>query len=510
MRTIGSPIRPGVQVSMGTMLTRQAIRDPDRNAVTVGERTLTYGELESDANRRAREFQLAGARKDDLIAISLQDRFEFHATTFAAWKIGATPAPLSDRLAKPELNAILEVMAPSLTVGLPSLETKAAFQTGWKPDPSIEDGPLPDCISTYWKANTSGGSTGRPKVIVQHRPSSVDPSAPSNGLVLEDTILVPAPLYHSAPFSFTNLALCWGAHVIEMEQFDPAETLRLIERHRVRWLYLVPTMMHRISSMPEDIRSEFDLSSLEMVLHMAAPCPPWLKQAWIDWLGPDRIWEAYGGTEAVGGTVLSGREWLDHKGSVGRPYFGSLKIVDDDGLECKPGQIGEISFLRAEGSGAAYHYLGSEPNGRAGMETYGDMGWVDTDGYLYIADRRTDMILSGGVNLYPAETEAALEEYASIASCVCIGMPDADLGQRMHAIIELRPNCRAPSAKELQEFLSERLARHKIPFTYEISKSSLRNEVGKVRRSALRDQRISERRSGGEFVSLRAVPQSKP
>jgi bile acid-coenzyme A ligase len=261
-------------------------------------------------------------------------------------------------------------------------------------------------------------------------------------------------------------------------------------------------MMHRIWSLPEDVRMGFDVSSLEMVLHMAAPCPSWLKQAWIDWLGPDRIWETYGGTEAVGGTVLNGKEWLEHKGSVGRPYLGQLRIVGENGRDCLPGEIGEISFLSPDGGKPTYHYLGTAPSGSAGLETYGDLGWVDSDGFLYIADRRTDLILTGGANIYPAETEAALEEHPAIASSVCVGLPDDDLGQRMHSIIELRPNCSEPEATNLEEFLSTRLSRHKLPYTYEFSETPLRDEVGKVRRYALRDERIAQRKAGVKFAQL--------
>jgi len=506
MRVIRAPKEPTASVGMGTMLTRQAERDPDRPAVTIAGRTTLRGELERGANRRARAFLAAGVRRDDLVAISLSSGPEFHETAFAAWKIGATPASISYRLSTIEVNAILALMNPRLAAGVAADPARnfVTLAADWQPDTSIADTALPECIGTYAKAMTSGGSTGRPKIIVQHARPTVDPQSPLLGLALDDTVLMPAPLYHNAPFNLTHLALCWGAHVIEMEKFDPLETLRLIERHRVKWLYLVPTMMHRIWSLPEPVRKSFDVSSLEMVLHMAAPCAPWLKQAWLDWLGPARLWEMYGATEGIGATALSGDEWLLHKGSVGRCYMGSLRILDEDHRDCSPGQIGEIYFMPAGGPGSTYHYLGDVAKAHNGWETVGDLGWLDSDGYLYLADRRTDMIITGGTNIYPAEIEAALDEHPMIGSSACIGLSDADLGERLHAIIETRAGCDAPAPEELESFLAARIAHYKIPYTYEISAEPLRDDAGKIRRSALRAQRRSQQDLGVQFERLRS------
>lgn len=479
MRSITEQAKIGAQVGMGAMLTHQAARGPDRPALTIGERILTYGELESGANRRAPVFSARETQKDDLIAIGVRDGFEFHEASFAVWKIGATPAPISHRLVESELGVILELMNPRVTLGVVTEQHNAAatFPAVWTPEVSTSYDPLADRTASYWKANTYG-------------------------LMLDDTVLMPAPLYHSAPFSFTNLALCWGAHVIEMQQFDPLETLRLIEKHHISWLYLVPNMMSQIWLLPEEVRTRYDLSLLEMMLRVTAPCAIWLKQAWIDWLSPEKIWETYGGTVAVGGTVISGRERLDPKGSVGRSYLGKPSILDDCGRQCVFGEVGNICFLSTGGQQSTLHYLGAQPQEQNGWDSYGDLGWLDADGYLYIANRRTDMILTGDTNIYPAETEAAIEEHPAVSSYVCVGLADSDLGQRLQTILELRNGCDVAEADDLEEFLTQRLVRFKWPYSYEVSLKPLRDEAGKVRRSALLDERLELQRQRVTFKSF--------
>ena len=197
-------------------------------------------------------------------------------------------------------------------------------------------------------------------------------------------------------------------------------------------------MMHRIWRL-DAARANYDVSSLEMVCHIAAACPPWLKEKWIEWLGPDRLWEVYSGTEAIGATVIGGREWLEHRGSVGRLAPGaSVRILDEAGNDVAPGEVGEIYFRPAGGLGSTYHYLGAQPRARGEWETFGDLGRLDADGYLYLADRRTDLIISGGANIYPAEIEAAIDAFPGVLASVAIGLPDEDLGQRVHAIVEVR------------------------------------------------------------------------
>ncbi|MEY9822985.1 acyl-CoA synthetase (AMP-forming)/AMP-acid ligase II [Bradyrhizobium japonicum] len=277
---------------------------------------------------------------------------------------------------------------------------------------------------------TSGGSTGRPKVILDHQPAVTDTvAAPPLNIPFGVSLLNPGPLYHNAPFIVSHYALFTGGQLTGLVKFDAEETLRQIARERVQWVNFVPTMMHRISALPESVRNSYDVSSLQTVFHMAAPMPPWLKENWIGWLGPERVWELYGGTERQGSCIISGTEWLTHKGSVGKiGEMARLRIVGEDGKDVAPGETGEIYFLNNDGKDATYHYLGAEPKRRAdGWESLGDIGRLDAEGYLYLGDRLADMVLRGGANIYPAEVEAAVSECPGVRSCVVVGLPDPEL-----------------------------------------------------------------------------------
>lgn len=482
------------QIPMGLLPAHHAQAGPERPAVTMGETSLSWSQLEARANQRARAYQSLGVRAGDFVTIALPNGFEFYETAFAIWKLGATPNVVSSKLPRAELDAILELVRPSLLVA--DLPEAPAGITMYAKDSqahlSHPADPVRVQVAAHWKAMTSGGSTGRPKVIVDHNPAAWDPTA---GALLQqpgNTVLNPGPLYHNAPFSVMHAALFVGGHVVEMGRFDPLRALELIERHRVEWVNLVPTMMNRIWRLPEDQRKAFDLSSLRTVFHMASACPPWLKERWIEWLGPERIWELYGGTERQGSTVIGGAEWLTHRGSVGRVQPGSrMQVMNEAGEPCAPGEVGEVFFLPDLGAGATYHYVGADPKRQGEWESIGDLGYLDEEGYLYLVDRRTDMIVSGGANVYPAEVEAALDAHPGIASSAVIGLPDDDLGQRVHAIVQASPTTGAPDLEELRSFLAERLVRYKIPRSFEIVEEPLRDDAGKTRRSALREARLA-------------------
>ncbi|HZM41005.1 MAG TPA: AMP-binding protein, partial [Acidimicrobiales bacterium] len=332
---------------------------------------------------------------------------------------------------------------------------------------------------------------GRPKLIVAGEPGLVDPEARSPLRFVPRTRLVmPGPLYHNGPLVWSCAALMQGGHVVVLPRFDAEATLAAIDAHEAHVVYLVPTMMKRIWRLPPQVRERYDLSSLRVVWHLAEPCPVWLKEAWIDWLGPERIVELYAGTEAQVATVITGTEWLKHKGSVGRPVSGEIMICDADGRPVPPGTEGEV-WMRSGRERPTYRYIGAEARRReGGWESLGDMGRVDEDGYLYLGDRLSDMILTGGANVYPAEVEAALAEHPAVRSCCVIGLPDEDRGNRVHAIVEA--DAGAVSAAELIEFVAERLARYKVPRTVELVDQALRDDAGKVRRSELRRQRLAE------------------
>ena len=475
-------------------LQRWAQADAQRPALTVDGQTLTRGELERRSNRLAREFQRRGVGEGSFVTIALPNGIFFVESALAALKLGATPQPVSSRLPRAELAAIVALASPSLVVGADAADFPgvAVMAADFQVSPELSDEPLPVKTAKHWKAPTSGGSTGRPKLIVAGSAAEIDENAAAYAMPLmlprEGAVLIPGPLYHNAPFTTTVQALLRGNHVIVMRRFDPAQTLELIERHGVGSVLMVPTMMSRIWKLPESERNRHDLSSLRVAYHMASHCPEWLKAAWIDWLGAERIFELYGGTEMQALTVIRGDEWLQHRGSVGRCVLGQIRIVGEDGQELPAGETGEIQVREAAGAPPSYFYLGAESNRVDGWDSLGDIGRFDADGYLYLADRRTDLILRGGANIYPAEVEAAIDEHPAVHSSAAIGLPDEDLGQRVHAIVHAHTPV---TAEELSAYLASRLVNYKIPSSFEFLAEPLRGDDGKVRRSALRDARMA-------------------
>lgn len=481
-------------ISLGAKLALHAQTQPDKPAVSSGDRSLTYGELHRRTNRIARGLAASGVKFGDMVTIGLPNGTGFVEATWAVWKLGATPQPVSFRLPKAELEAIIELAKTPIVVAQKTVEVS-------RPVLDIEDllalsedeSDLPDAIAPVLKAPTSGGSTGRPKLILSGSRGVTARDMPSMGVWQGDpdsVAIIPAPLYHNGPFGMMQSMMSMGAHVVVMPRFDPEGTLAEIEKRKATWIYLVPTMMSRIWHLPEDVKRKYDLSSLKTLWHLAAPCPPWLKEAFIHWLGPDVIMELYAGTEAQAVTVITGREWLEHRGSVGQVRTGEMKAVGEDGQDLPPGEIGEIYMRRPEGSPPSYKYIGATAKTLpGGWESLGDIGYFDEDGYLYLADRRTDMILVGGSNVYPAEIEAALEEHPLVQSVAVIGLPNDDLGNTVHAIVQPRPGL---TEEALREHVKEKLVTYKQPRSYEFVDEALRDDAGKVRRTALRDARIAK------------------
>jgi bile acid-coenzyme A ligase len=485
------------ETSLGVLIGRLAQAQPDRMAITCAEESVSRAELDARTNRLARAYGALGVTRDSFVTIALSNSIDFFEATIATWKLGATPQPISSRLPEAERRAIIDLANPSLVVGIDASEVpgRPALPAGFTPDRSVSPDPLPALIAQSFKAPTSGGSTGRPKLIVTTQRAAWEPIAGFADLLripADGVHLVTGPLYHNGPFTTSVLALLKGNHLVVMPRFDAALALALIERHRVDWMYAVPTMMHRIWRLPDAERTRCNLSSLRVVFHMAAPCPIWLKEAWIGWLGADRILELYGGTEAQAITVISGNEWLEHRGSVGRVILGEMRVLDPDGHELPAGQVGEIWMRRGPDAPAPYRYAGAIAKSRSGhWESLGDMGRKDEQGYLYLSDRDTDMILVAGANVYPAEVEAALDEHPQVASSCVIGLPDEDYGNIVHAIVQTREPL---TGSELEAFLRSRLAKYKIPRTYEFVGTPLRGDDGKVRRSALRAERTASSR----------------
>ncbi len=472
-----------------------AAADPDRPAITDEHRTVTRAELEALASDWAEEFAALGVGSGDIVVLALPNCVEFLASTIASWKVGATPTPVSSRLPKRELDGIIELAAPALIVGVDPADHPGStcVPRGRLPasvPPGAREARL-DTVSDPWKGMTSGGSTGRPKLILNTAPALIDPdAAPLLMMTPDGTTMMPGPLYHNGPFMWSVSALLAGNHVVLGGRFDAERTLQLVDRHRPELMYVVPTMMARISKLPEPVRAGYDMSSLRVVWHLGAPCPPWLKQTWIDWLGPEVIWELYAGTEAQAATLIGGVDWLAHRGSVGKPLSGEMKVVRADGTDAAPGEVGEIYMRPNDPTAVTYSYIGAEAKRiDGGWESLGDMGSIDEDGYVYLADRQSDMILAGGTNVYPAEVEAALDEHERVRSSAVIGLPDDDLGSRIHAIVQTDDGSPI-DVDELRRHLAERLVRYKIPRDFEFTAEPLRDDAGKIRRSALRADRV--------------------
>lgn len=488
--------RPKAGAPLGALLSAHALTKGDETALVLGDASLSFAELDRMSNRLARMLQGRRVTAGDRVIISMPNRPEFIAAMYAAWKLGAVPCPVSYRLVAGEFAGMVALIEPACIVADATTQPGHADRldvdaANW----AAHDGsPLPQAVSMPGKIMPSGGSTGQPKLIIDPVPSVWGPDKASTFRPAGIVTLNAGPLYHTMPYNYCILPLAEGSTTVCMTHFDPREWLRLVERHRPHSVNLVPTMMSRIAKLPADITAAADLSSIEVLFHAAAPCPPDVKRWWIDRLGGERVLEVYGGTERIGATMIYGNEWLERPGSVGRAVSGDeIVILDDSGQELGPGQVGEIHFRRrALGPGTKYAYIGSDTRIRGDLDSFGDLGWLDEDGYLYIADRRSDMVIVGGMNVYPAEIEAAIERHPVVQCCAVIGLPDEDMGSRLHAIVELPPDQEVPAdglaflAEEL-----ERLAAYKRPRSIEFTREPVRDDAGKVRRTQLRDLRLA-------------------
>jgi bile acid-coenzyme A ligase len=481
--TRSEPVAP-----IGTQLAALARLAPDEPAVTCDGLTLTRGELDRSTNRLARAYAERGVGVGDYVTMVLPNSVEWIQAAVACWKLGAVPQPLSARLPDAELQGLLELRPPALLVGrehpgIPSVPT------GFVPDSALSDAALPEAVSPVWKAMGSGGSTGRPKLIESGGDSRV-PAAIGYPLGAQegDTTLMSVPMSHNTGFTSATIALLMRHHLVVMSRFDPHEFLRLITEHRVTFLTTVPTIMQRVLPVYHADPGAYDLSSLRRFWHVGAPCPPAVKQAWIELLGPEKVWELYGGTELQALTFISGDQWLTHRGSVGVVVAGQMKVLDDDGNPCPPGVVGEIYMRPTPGSAPTYRYVGATAKSRDGWDSLGDLGHFDEDGFLYLSDRRVDMFTVGGRNVYPAEIENALSAHPDVLSCLVVGVPHEDLGQVPYALVHTADGAALDEAG-VQEFLREHLAPYKLPPTPEFIEfvdTPLRDDAGKARRSAVR------------------------
>jgi bile acid-coenzyme A ligase len=447
------------------------------------ERAVSWSWLDRRSGQVAGALRERGAGPGDRIGLGLRNSPEFVISVFAAWKLGAVPVPVRWDVPAWELNRLREVIEPRAYLGPGDL--------GWISDTGNLPVPdLPDAVSPHLQGICSSGATGTPKIILASRPAlmtavSGEPFAAMwMPVPRPQEILVLAPMYHVNAFS-TLHSMFAGDRLTVLEKFSAARAVDSIEKHRITTFTATPTMLQRIADLAGV--DDRDLTSLVWILQGAAPMPPSLVRRWAALIGTERIVMAYGSTEGFGLTALRGDEWMTHPGSVGRPLPDTeVRILGDDGRERPAGEIGDV-FLRSGSTGGSV-YLGDVPQARRtadGFATMGDLGYVDADGYLYLADRRADLIITGGANVFPAEVESALIDHPKIADVVVIGLADPEWGRRVHAVIEPADPADPPTAEEVGEYAKGRLAAYKVPKSVEIVATIPRSEATKVNRGAM-------------------------
>jgi len=470
--------------SISRIISGLADADPDRVVVRDDAGTLTARELDRASNRLARAYLAMGVGQDDRVAIALPNTREMVVVCAAVWKAGATPQPMSTGLSAEERAHVEDLARPALVVGAEATRPGVpSVPAGWSPPTELDDGALPDAWACSWKAPTSSGSTGRPKIVATTAPALLDPTLPvAPYLPLAQVQLVTAPLTHSAAFTYAFRGLMTGHALVLLPRFDERRVLAAIAEHRITWTLLVPTMLHRLLRLPDAERRAADLSSLRTVLHLGAPCPPDVKRAFMDWIGPERLVEVYAGSESNGILTIRGDEWLRHPGSVGRPAAGTaVSIRSAEGRELPAGEVGRI-WMRRDG-GPAYAYVGTASARTAdGWDTLGDLGRVDADGYVSVLDRADDVILRGGVNVHPAEVERVLEQHPAVRGAVAFGVPDDDLGQRVEAVVDVADA--QVDAAELLAWARGRLDAERRPAAVRLTRTPVRDDAGKTRRKA--------------------------
>lgn len=479
--------------------------------------TLTYGELEDKSNQIAHLFRRLGCQRGDGVAVLMENHPLFLVLSWAAYRSGLYFTAISYRLQPEEVEYIVNDCGAKVLVTSAQLaETLGRLQGRLEHEPAclmVDDAcqgaaSLEDAISTlptspiddeYWgdRMLYSSGTTGRPKGI--RRPLPDAPFGEDNGDVMtqnrydfdENTVyLSPAPLYHSAPIGFSMTVTRVGGTVVVMERFDAEAALRYIERYRVTHAQWVPTMFVRMLKLPDDVRRQYDLSSMEIAVHAAAPCPIDVKEKMIEWWGPI-IHEYYSGTEGNGRTALSSEEWLTHRGSVGRAVVGKLHILDEDTHEELP--VGEIGVVYFESDRNFEYHNDPEKTAsvrsKQGYTTLGDVGYVDEDGYLYLTDRKSFMIISGGVNIYPQETENALIGHPAVADVAVFGVPNEEFGEEVKAVVQpVDMRAAGPGLEaELIAFCRSTISHIKCPKSIDFLESLPRHPTGKLYKRLLRD-----------------------
>ena len=506
---------PASEVSIG--ISAHAEQSPHRLAVVlepVRDRVLsqqrrTFHELDERSRRLGGYLHEVGLRRGDVVAILMENRAEFLETCWAAHRTGLYYVPIATSLTPSEARFIVEDAGARVLVASQRLLALASEIAPPGPDNVLVDGvaagfrgyeEVVDRAPRLTEQREgaalmySSGTSGRPKGVETPLPD-LPWGTPDNltvrmrqwyGIGPGDVYLSPGPLYHSAPLLYSLAAQRLGATVVQLDRFDAEGALAAIERWGVTHSQWVPSMFHRLVELPPEVRDRYDLSSHRVAIHAAAPCPIELKQRMFDWWGPI-IWEYYSASERVGATIIGPEEWLARPGSVGKPMVGTPHVCDDDGNELPTGEVGTIWF---EG-GPTFEYRNDPDKTRGardarGWQTVFDMGWLDENGYLYLADRRSDLIITGGVNVYPREIELALLEHPDVGDAAVVGIPDDRFGRAVVALIEPHRG-RRPDIDALHDHLSDRLAPFKRPRQIILLEELPRTESGKLRRKETAD-----------------------
>lgn len=487
---------------------------------------ITYRELDRRSNQGAQLFRALGLKAGDHIAYLMENSLAFMEISWAAQRSGLYYTAISRYLTAEEIAYIIkdcgarvviasEKCADALAPLIAQAPATTFFTTG-APRPGFRSWgealatqpttPVADEVAGYDMLYSSG-TTGRPKGI--KREAAGDPITTPNpflkylcvdmcGMSADTVYLSPAPLYHAAPLRFNMMVGVVGGTSIIMEHFDAEEFLRLVQQHRVTQSQLVPTMFVRMLKLPDEVRTRYDISSLKGAIHAAAPCPADVKAKMIEWWGPILI-EYYAGSEGNGVTVCTSKEWLNHRGSVGRAVVGKLKILDENDNELPAGEIGGVYF--ADAPAFAYH---NDPDktkrayNARGWSTLGDVGYVDAEGYLYLTDRKAYMIISGGVNIYPQETEDVLITHPAVADVAVFGVPNAEMGEEVKAVVQLHDMGHAGKAleAELIAFCRQHLSPLKCPRSIDFEAELPRTPTGKLVKRHLRDRYWPKTQSG--------------
>jgi long-chain acyl-CoA synthetase len=500
---------------------------PDKPALIMawnGE-VVTYRDLDRRSNQVAHLLRNAGLKAGDVVALCMDTNRHFHEILWGLQRSGLLFLPISNRLLPGEIAYILKDSGARAVFATSGLGATADTLLGaglavvrWLAVGGSIDGyedylavcrnmpetPVADESAGKYMCYSSG-TTGRPKGILW-RPDprtkgrdhlTMERLSDFFGMSSETMYLSPAPLYHSAPLTWTMRMLRLGATSVLMERFDAAEALALIEKFRITHAQFVPTMFVRLLKLDPEIRAARDLSSLRAAIHAAAPCPIDVKQKMIDWWGPI-VHEFYGASEGPGITALSAGEWLTHRGSVGRPIMGIPHVVDDEGRELPVGEVGEIWFE----DGGHWDYVGDPQKTAAsidqrGWRTVGDIGRLDADGYLYLTDRKSNMIISGGVNIYPQEAENRIISHPSVLDVAVIGVPDEEFGEAAKAVVQLVDPAQASNAlaADIIAFCRASLSSIKCPRSVDFAEQLPRHPNGKLYKRKLRDQYWAGRES---------------